>query len=176
MDPLEIPLRDIHLPPPAGWWPPAPGWWLLAAALLLLVAGAWVWHRTRAARRVRRAALGELAQAAAHFEEHGDPHVLARRASVLARRVALATRGRPAAGATRAEWHALLADLAGGELPPALTALLDEAPYSPAAAARLEPEACSAGLAALNTVIRGATRTRGRGRPDIAPTLRDEAA
>ncbi len=29
MNPVELPLRDIHLPEAAGWWPPAIGWWLL---------------------------------------------------------------------------------------------------------------------------------------------------
>ncbi len=34
--PVELPLRDIHLPMEPGWWPPAPGWWLLLAIVLLL--------------------------------------------------------------------------------------------------------------------------------------------
>jgi hypothetical protein len=39
-------LRDIHLPPPAGWWPLAPGWWILIGiALLLLTWLAWRGYR-----------------------------------------------------------------------------------------------------------------------------------
>lgn len=37
MQPAQLPLRDIHLPPAIGWWPPAIGWWLLAIAIPLLV-------------------------------------------------------------------------------------------------------------------------------------------
>lgn len=66
MNPADLPLRDIHLPPPPGWWPPAPGWWLLAALLLAAVIGMAVWLRRRWRKARHRAALeAELAQALA---------------------------------------------------------------------------------------------------------------
>ena len=39
MDPTQLPLRDLHLPPDIGWWPMAPGWWVLLA----IAAAALVW-------------------------------------------------------------------------------------------------------------------------------------
>lgn len=60
MDPSQIPLRDIHLPPAIGWWPPAPGWWLLPALGVMIIGGL-LWLRRRLTRpNVRKAALQEL--------------------------------------------------------------------------------------------------------------------
>lgn len=53
MDPSQLVLRDVHLPPAPGLWPPAPGWWLLAAGVLLLLVAALVWRGWRQ-RRLRR--------------------------------------------------------------------------------------------------------------------------
>lgn len=65
MNPADLPLRDIHLPPDPSWWPPAPGWWLLCLLLLIALFWAaralrgWLGRRRRAARlaaEFRRAA------------------------------------------------------------------------------------------------------------------------
>jgi hypothetical protein len=47
-DPMQLPLRDIHLPEPVSWWPPAAGWWIVLA-LVMLVIGlcAWLYRRRR---------------------------------------------------------------------------------------------------------------------------------
>ncbi|MCA0395266.1 MAG: DUF4381 family protein [Proteobacteria bacterium] len=52
----ELPLRDIHEPPPPSWWPPAPGWWIVAGVLLLVLAWlAWRrWRRVHARRMAER--------------------------------------------------------------------------------------------------------------------------
>ncbi|MDR2872108.1 MAG: DUF4381 domain-containing protein [Xanthomonadaceae bacterium] len=53
MNPADLPLHDVHFPPPPSWWPPAPGWWVLAGgALLLLVLGT-IWL-VRCRRRYRQ--------------------------------------------------------------------------------------------------------------------------
>ncbi|KRG44997.1 hypothetical protein ARC78_04080 [Stenotrophomonas pictorum JCM 9942] len=52
MTPLQLPLRDVHLPAAPGWWPLAPGGWLVLGclALVVLAGGAW-WSRRRRRRR-----------------------------------------------------------------------------------------------------------------------------
>lgn len=53
MDPSQLVLRDVHLPPAPALWPPAPGWWLLAAAVLVIAVALllWRWRRRRARQR-----------------------------------------------------------------------------------------------------------------------------
>lgn len=43
--PVDLPIRDIHLPTSVSWWPPGPGWWLLS--LLCVMAALWVCWRYR---------------------------------------------------------------------------------------------------------------------------------
>jgi len=56
MNPSDLPLRDVHLPPAPSWWPPAPGWWwvlivvALLAVFLLVALVYWHYRRTRHAR------------------------------------------------------------------------------------------------------------------------------
>jgi len=39
-NPLELPLKDVHLPAGISWWPLAPGWWIvlgIGCFLILLI-------------------------------------------------------------------------------------------------------------------------------------------
>ncbi len=148
-DPSTIPLRDIQLPEAIGWWPPAPGWWLLAALLLSGVLGAaWLfWRRRRS--RLHSAALAELAAIERDYADHGDGHRCARRLSGLARRLALAFAPERSAAATGTQWLGILEQLSGQPLPPQLSPVLLEAPYSRERAADLEADAYTATLAHL---------------------------
>jgi hypothetical protein len=100
VDPAELPLRDIHLPPPIGWWPPAPGWWIVAALGAGAVAG-WLWFRWWRRRPVTlaRAAASELARVRAAFATHGDRQRLLRDLSVLLRRICISRFSRARAAA-----------------------------------------------------------------------------
>jgi len=56
MNPADLPLHDVHLPPAPSWWPPAMGWWwvfiIMAVLVMGLLVGAayWYYRRTRQAR------------------------------------------------------------------------------------------------------------------------------
>lgn len=99
----DLPLRDIHLPPPVGWWPPAPGWWLAALAIIALSWGLlWVIRRMRRT-GVRAAALRELEAIGNNTDL--SPEERGRRLSMLIRRVALSLYPRrDVAGLTGSDW------------------------------------------------------------------------
>lgn len=106
MDPNQLPLRDLHLPPPVDWWPLAPGWWfviaLLALGLAWLIRLAW---RKRQFLAPRRHAVRSLAAIEADYLRHQDPVLLARQASELLRRTMLAYAPRhEVAGLTGEAW------------------------------------------------------------------------
>ncbi len=116
MNPMpDLPLRDIHLPPPVPWWPPAPGWWLLLGLILLLAAiFAWLWRRHRRGRR-RRAEVAALEAIFAQHADAGDPRPLLADLSQLLRRIALGHFPRPeVAGLTAENWLAWLDRPLGG--------------------------------------------------------------
>lgn len=106
MDPEQIPLRDLHLPPAPGWWPLAPGWWVLAGlAVLLLAWFAWQHYLSWRANRARRIALAELVWVQKSYEQKEDPIALAKDLSELLRRGLLAYAPRKmVAGLTGDAW------------------------------------------------------------------------
>lgn len=159
-EPGTLPLRDIHLPPPVAWWPLAPGWYVLAFAVVLLAAIAvWAWRRRRQG-RTARAALTELATIEACYGADRDAHACAQALSRLARRMALTWHDPRAVAATGEDWLAILDEASGTALPPPLRTVLLEAPYSPAAAAALEPEQLAGAMRHLDTVFRRSARRR----------------
>ncbi len=103
-------LRDIHLPPAAGWWPPAPGWWLLAGlALLLSALSVRGWMRRRRRGRLAREALARLMEIEREFQGDQDAPALAAKISRLLRQVALRCFPRAeVAGLTGERWLAFL--------------------------------------------------------------------
>lgn len=106
MDPLNLPLRDLHLPDAIGLWPLAPGWWLLLALVLLaiglLVNAYRKRHRQSAARRF---ALKRLELLARSYAENGDAVGLGIEVSELLRRTMLAYAPRSdVAGLTGEAW------------------------------------------------------------------------
>ena len=60
LNPADLPLRDIHLPPEIGYWPVAYGWWLLLATLVFVCLGGLSFWRYRQRRALRRLALAQL--------------------------------------------------------------------------------------------------------------------
>ncbi|HTT08517.1 MAG TPA: DUF4381 domain-containing protein [Gammaproteobacteria bacterium] len=116
MDPEQLPLRDIHLPPSISWWPPAPGWWLLL--LVILGAGLLAGYFYRRERSVpwHRIAERELQLIQQRYESTRDAHILVGELSTLLRRVCLSLYPRRiVAGLTGENWLAFLDQMAGME-------------------------------------------------------------
>ena len=91
MNPAEIPIRDLHLPPEIGWWPLAPGWWVIIGLLAILAAiGLRAFLKGLAASRARRFALRQLEQAKVEYQTHGNLVMLGTSLSELLRRTMLA--------------------------------------------------------------------------------------
>lgn len=118
MNPTELALRDIHLPPEISWWPLAWGWWLVISLVVLgLLALVWWWLQrpTSTARMnlsAQTSALQELERIESQYRH--DPLGLVRELSVLLRRIAISLYGRRSvAGLTGVSWLQFL-DKQGG--------------------------------------------------------------
>ena len=90
IDPLTIPLRDIHLPEQISWWPLAPGWWILLAIPVIGLLGYLVFRYLRRDKMKRRLS-NRLDVIEQNFLTHNDPHRLARELSMFTRQLALLT-------------------------------------------------------------------------------------
>ena len=106
MNPVELPIRDLHLPDPVSFWPLAPGWWVLIAlavtGFVLLLRKALQARRESAARRL---ALRQLKQHAEDYMRHGNAVRFGTELSELLRRTMLAYAPRQeVAGLTGEEW------------------------------------------------------------------------
>ena len=106
MDPEQLPLRDLHLPPAISWWPLAPGWWVVLA----IVAAGLVWFLHRSWRhwragRPRRLALRQLVLLDNEYQASGNIQWLGIELSELLRRAMLAYAPRSEiAGLTGRNW------------------------------------------------------------------------
>lgn len=118
MNPTELALRDIHLPPEISWWPLAWGWWLLIVlAVLGLAALIWWWlNRSSNTQGINLSAQASALQELDRIEQQysNDPLGLVRELSVLLRRIAISLYGRRSvAGLTGITWLQFL-DKQGG--------------------------------------------------------------
>lgn len=106
MDPKDIPIRDLHLPPEISWWPLAPGWWVLLAVLLAAFALlSWRVCKRFVANNARRHATRELDRLVREYEHHQNAQMLGARLSELLRRAVLAYAPRSdVAGLTGEAW------------------------------------------------------------------------
>jgi hypothetical protein len=106
MDPLQIPLRDLHLPAVIGWWPLAPGWWAVIAIVAICLG--WLLRKyvrafTRGA--PRRHALRQFERLATDYGQHRNAVEFGTELSELLRRTMLAYAARrEVAGLTGEAW------------------------------------------------------------------------
>jgi len=132
-DPLELPLRDIHLPDPVPFWPLAPGWWILAGILITAVISVWLIHRRKQYLKLTaiRLAREELERIVRKYEEDRNSLTLAREISTLLRRVSISLFPRiEVASLTGEKWLTFLdKQLDGSPFSRGEGRLLAEAPY-----------------------------------------------
>ncbi|MEM8981683.1 MAG: DUF4381 domain-containing protein [Pseudomonadota bacterium] len=152
MDPQALPLRDIHLPPPASWWPLAPLTWLLIALLLLIVCSV-IWQLTGHGRRTRyrwirawysrqqqfgwrRVVRQRLKELRVQYRQSGDGQALVSGLSTLLRRALISQIGRHRAAASVGDdWLRLLdADDPDRPFSTGVGRVFEHGPYQPATA------------------------------------------
>jgi hypothetical protein len=132
-NPLQLPLRDIHLPESVSWWPPAPGWWILFGLFILLPVGiGWLYRRrSQYLKSTAYQAKIQLQLLREDYSNQGNSLKLVRELSALLRRICLSVYPRSeSASLTGREWLALLDQSVSGE--PFLKGsgrVLVEAPY-----------------------------------------------
>ena len=85
----NLPLHDIHLPPPVSWWPPAPGWWLLLVTIVIFLAAIYFLHNGWYRRRYKRLALKQLQELEQQYQLQDDCRQLYQALSRLLRQAAL---------------------------------------------------------------------------------------
>ncbi len=134
-DPLQLPLRDIHLPAEPLWWPPAPGWWILFALIISIMALVWWWYRRR--QRIKRSAVNmarqELELLQSKYNTHRDARQTIADLSILLRRLSISAYPRTeTASLTGEEWLQFLdRPLTDTPFTRGAGRILVEAPYRP---------------------------------------------
>jgi heme exporter protein D len=132
-DPLELPLRDIHLPDSVAWWPLAYGWWALLAVLIILVLVAILLYQRNKLLRLSAItkAREELARITSEYQQNRDPLLLSRELSVLLRRLSISLFPRTeVASLTGSEWLKFLdSQVQGAPFTQGQGRMLIDAPY-----------------------------------------------
>lgn len=134
-DPLQLPLRDIHMPPAISWWPPAAGWWGLACLLLSIILLSCWWIRRRQLLKLSAVNLAkqELLRIREQYSTHQDQQWLLRELSVLLRRLSISEYPRlQSASLTGDEWLQFLdKPMQGSPFKTGVGRVLLDAPYRP---------------------------------------------
>lgn len=132
-DPLQLPLRDIHMPDGISWWPPAPGWWVLVGLIVITIILVMQLYKKRQARRYSAVNLAkqELLVLREAYLNHNDGKQLVIELSVLLRRLSISIFKREdTAGLTGEAWLGHLnKPMEGSPFSSDVGRLLCEAPY-----------------------------------------------
>lgn len=134
-DPLQLPLKDIHLPQVPGWWPPAPGWWMLLGLTIFIVALCYWWRQRQ--QRIRRSAVHlarlELESLQSEFNVNQDARKFIADLSILLRRLSISAFPRTeTASLTGEDWLLFLdGPLQNSAFTAGAGRILIEAPYRP---------------------------------------------
>ncbi len=130
MEPTQLPLRDIHLPPEISWWPPAIGWWLLMLTIPLAIWFCYWLYKLITKKTAIKSAKKQLLQLKQN-QQLDNAKKLAQ-LSMLIRRVAISTANRnECAGLIGQQWLEFLdGSIQGKPFSQGVGKLLGEAVYS----------------------------------------------
>lgn len=110
-EPMELDLRDIHLPEPLSWWPLAPGWWMVLVGVILLICLIvfLIKRYVKKKNSTKTLARNELSNIQKKYRQSKDSHTLVKELSVLLRRTAISVFPRTdVAGLTGNDWLVFL--------------------------------------------------------------------
>jgi hypothetical protein len=110
-DPLELPLRDIHLPDGVAIWPLAYGWWILIAVILIAAIVSFIIYKKNKLAKISAITLAraEFARITDEYQHSNETLKLVKEISVLLRRLSISLFPRSeVAGLTGNEWLAYL--------------------------------------------------------------------
>ena len=132
-DPLDLALRDIHLPDGVSFWPLAYAWWVLIAVLvaIVLIAIFIYWRHKLAKISAITKAREELARITGNYQQSKNPLLLAREISILFRRLSISLFPRTeVASLTGDEWLTFLDQyVTGSPFSQGQGRMLIDAPY-----------------------------------------------
>jgi hypothetical protein len=110
-DPLELPLRDIHLPESVAFWPLAYGWWILIFTVITVISLAVFLYLRYRKNRLSAITLArqEYTRISGEYQQHNDAIWLAAQISILMRRLSVSLFPRTqVASLTGDEWLSFL--------------------------------------------------------------------
>ncbi|MGK0298420.1 MAG: hypothetical protein ACI9XC_002042 [Gammaproteobacteria bacterium] len=110
-DPLDLPLRDIHLPDGLSLWPLAYGWWILIAVIIMTAIIAIILYRRNQKARISAITLArkEFARITDEYQKNNETLKLVKEISILLRRLSISLFPRTeVASLTGEEWLAYL--------------------------------------------------------------------
>lgn len=107
--PIDLPLKDIHLPDPISWWPLAPGWWILLIVIIFFLSIIILIANQLFIPTVKKQAKVALKSIELRFQTDGNASQCIRDLSQLIRRTVLSSHTyQNAAGLTGMAWLELL--------------------------------------------------------------------
>ncbi|MGY8813907.1 MAG: DUF4381 domain-containing protein [Gammaproteobacteria bacterium] len=110
-DPLDLPLRDIHLPDGLSFWPLAYGWWILIAVIVITAIIAFILYRRNQRARISAITLAreEFTRITSEYQKSNETLKLVKEISILLRRLSISLFPRTeVASLTGEEWLAYL--------------------------------------------------------------------
>jgi hypothetical protein len=116
-DPLEIPLRDIHLPDSVAYWPLAYAWWLLIFTIIAVFVLAVFLYLRSQKKKLSAITLArhEYSRISSDYQQHSDAVKLTTQISILLRRLSISLFPRTqVASLTGDEWLRFLDDQVSG--------------------------------------------------------------